>query len=289
LYKSIKNYFEYYPTLPEDAIWGYRLSASGHTSFRAGAAYPPPRHPPEHAFTWERGRRLSAMQLVGIRSGAGLLEWEDNHQELGPGDCFVLCPGVWHRYRPDTAVGWTEDWFELRGRVMDALMPGPFAGHPVVHIPINRPFWQQFADFHRICGQRSRASHGIAAGHARALFAEVCAAMNPGEPDPAEVRFYASAREALLAGHPVADIASSMGMSYPRFHRRFKAVAGLPPKEYHAQVRHSRAEALLLGNRLSIKEIAAQLGFHSPAHFSVEFKKRSAQSPSAWLRRNSTA
>ena len=289
MYKSIKDYFEYYPTLPEDAIWGFRLSASGHTRFRAGAAYPPPRHPAEHAFTWERGRRLSAMQVIGIHSGAGLLEWDGGIQRLGPGDCFVLCPGVWHRYRPDAEVGWTEDWFELRGRVMEALMPGPFARHPVVHIPVDRAFWQRFAEFHRICRRRSRASHGIAAGNALALFAEVRAAVDPGEPDTAEVRFYSAARESLLAGHNVADIAASMGMSYPQFHRRFKTVAGLPPKEYHAQVRHSRAEALLLGGRLSIKEIAAQLGFHSPAHFSVEFKKRSGRAPSAWLHRNSSA
>ena len=289
MYKSINDYFDYYPTLPEDAIWGFRLSASGHTTILAGAEYPPPRHPDDHAFTWERGRRLSAMQVVGIHSGAGLLEWEGGRQRLGAGDCFVLCPGVWHRYRPDAETGWTEDWFELRGRVMDVLMPGPFAARPVVHIPVDRPFWQRFAEFHRICLQRSRASHGIAAGHARALWAEVCAAMNPGEPDPEEVRFYSEAREALLAGHPVAEIAKSMGISYPQFHRRFKAVAGLPPKEYHAQVRHARAEALLLEDRLSIKEIAAQLGFHSPAHFSVEFKKRSGHPPSAYrMNLNST-
>jgi len=284
LYKSIKSYFEYYPTLPEDAIWGFRLSASGHTRFRKGAAYPPPSHPAEHAFSWERGRRLSAMQVIGIHSGAGLLEWDGGRQRLGPGDCFVLCPGIWHRYRPDAELGWTEDWFELRGRVIDTLMPGPFAGHPVVQIPIDRPFWRRFADFHTTCRQRSRASHGIAAGHARALLAEVCAAAGQGEPDSAAVHFYAEAREALLAGHPVAGIAASMGMSYLQFHRKFKAVAGLPPKEYHAQVRHSRAEALLLGDRLSIKEIAAQLGFHSAAHFSVEFKKRAGRSPSDWMR-----
>ena len=287
MYKSIKDYFEYYPELPEDAIWGFRLSASGHTRFASGVGYPPPQHPAEHAFTWERGRRLSALQVIGIHSGAGLLEWASGRHQLAPGDCIVLCPGVWHRYRPDAAVGWTENWFELRGRVIDALMPGPFAEHPVVHLPTERAFWQRFADLHTLCRQRSRASHGIAAGHARALFAEVRAAAEPGEPNPADLRFYAQARAALLDGRPVVQCATSLGMSYPQFYRRFKAVAGVSPKEYHAQVRHSRAEALLLRGGLSIKEIATQLGFHSPAHFAVEFKKRAGQTPSVWSRRQS--
>jgi AraC-like DNA-binding protein len=38
----------------------------------------------------------------------------------------------------------------------------------------------------------------------------------------------------------------------------------------------------LLDGGLSIKEIAARLGFHSPAHFSVEFKKRVGQSPAVY-------
>jgi AraC-like DNA-binding protein len=65
-------------------------------------------------------------------------------------------------------------------------------------------------------------------------------------------------------------------------------VAGLHPKKYHAQVRHSRAEALLFGGRLSIKEIAVRLGFHSAAHFSVEFKKRAGRAPSIWMRQSDT-
>ena len=34
---------------------------------------------------------------------------------------MLLFPGVWHRYRPSPAVGWSESWIELGGRQIDEL------------------------------------------------------------------------------------------------------------------------------------------------------------------------
>jgi hypothetical protein len=95
----------------EDA-WGIHLSAIGHTAITAGQEYPPRRHPSGRAFAWERGRVLPALQLVLIRSGRGEIEWTRERHRIAAGQGFLLLPGQWHRYRPDPATGWEEDWFE---------------------------------------------------------------------------------------------------------------------------------------------------------------------------------
>lgn len=285
MYKSIMNYFAYYPRIPDDSAWGFRVSASGYTRFESGLNYPPSDHPQDHHFTWKSGRVLAALQVIGIREGAGVIEWAGGRRALRAGDCMVIVPGLWHRYRPDASGGWTEDWFELRGRVIDALPLDVFKRQPFTHIPRDDPFWRRFEEFHEVCRTRPAGSHDMAAGLARALFASVRAAADApagGGARRADTEFYEAARERLMAGEPVAEVARTMGLSYPHFYRRFKAVARLSPKEYHAQIRHSRAEVLLLTDRYSIKEIASKLGFHSAAHFSVEFKKRAKKAPAQW-------
>lgn len=283
MYKPINNYFEYYPAVPEESVWGVRVSASGHTHFGSGINYPPSDHPKDHAFSWENGRTLLTLQLIAIREGAGEIEWTGGRRELKAGDCIVLCPGVWHRYRPDFFMGWVEDWFELRGSVVDALPLDQFRQEPVVRIPPDEIFWRRFDDLHEVCRQRTLGCNGVAAGLGRALLATVIAAALSGRDSAhGDSALYVAARQRLLSGYSVTETASALGMSYPNFHRRFKAVARLSPKEYHAQIRHIRAEALLRSSHLSIKEIASQLGFHSAAHFSVEFKKRSGLAPAHW-------
>lgn len=285
MYKSIMNYFEYYPRIPDDSAWGFRVSASGYTRFESDLNYPPANHPQDHHFTWESGRMLAALQVIGIREGAGVIEWGGGRHTLRAGDCMVIVPGVWHRYRPDALGGWTEDWFELRGRVIDSLPLDVFKRQPFTHIPRDDPFWRRLEEFHDICRTRPAGGRDIAAGLARAMIASVRAAADTtagSGAQRADAEFYESARERLMAGESVAEIAHAMGLSYPHFYRRFKAVARLSPKEYHAQIRHYRAEVLLLTGRFSIKEIASKLGFHSAAHFSVEFKKRAKKAPAQW-------
>jgi hypothetical protein len=46
-------------------------------------------------------------------------------QVVACGTVFILFPGVWHRYAPDSAVGWTEHWLECQGPAFgEALRTG---------------------------------------------------------------------------------------------------------------------------------------------------------------------
>jgi len=53
----------------------------------------------------------------------------------------------------------------------------------------------------------------------------------------------------------------------------------LTPKDYVGQIRMARAEEMLAGTELSVKEVAARLGYHSASHFSLDFKRAHGVSP----------
>ncbi len=80
----------------------------------------------------------------------------------------------------------------------------------------------------------------------------------------------------------IKQIARDLGVCYPTLHRHFNAETGLSPKQYFEQVRLARAAELLTASRLSIKEIAASLGYYSAFHFSHHFKLNKGMAPSIW-------
>jgi hypothetical protein len=61
--------------------------------------------------------------MIYVHSGQGTFESSASKtRKIGPGTIFILFPGIWHRYRPDFATGWTESWIELNGPNMDQFL-----------------------------------------------------------------------------------------------------------------------------------------------------------------------
>ena len=72
-------------------------------------------------------------------------------------------------------------------------------------------------------------------------------------------------------------------MSPSHFAHRFRAVARVSPMRYLRDVRLDAARTRLLGNGVRVSEVAIEVGFESPAHFTREFKRRFGVSPSKSL------
>lgn len=195
---------------------------------------------------------------------------------------FLLPPGCWHRYRPDPAVGWTEDWIELKGLTVEAWLKNGILDAEPVKIGKESSFWQWFKDVHSVCLAHRQGFRATAAGLAMALLASVIAESEDAVSGPDVTDTTRQARALLLAGHDVASVARKLGISYPTLYRHFKKATGLGPKEYAREIRLARAEDLISGTKLSIKEIAEHLGFYSASHLSLEFKKSKGFSPAHW-------
>lgn len=78
------------------------------------------------------------------------------------------------------------------------------------------------------------------------------------------------------------DLAAEAGLSARQLQRRFKASTGMTVFEYRNHRRMQIAGHMLREQGMPIKEVAYDLGFSSPYHFSREFKNRMGLPPSEY-------
>jgi AraC family transcriptional regulator len=76
------------------------------------------------------------------------------------------------------------------------------------------------------------------------------------------------------------------GMSMYHFARTFKRVTGVTPHRYVLNVRIEHAKVLLLQGKLTLAEIASQVGFFDQSHFTSSFKQLVGVTPHTILRQN---
>ena len=80
----------------------------------------------------------------------------------------------------------------------------------------------------------------------------------------------------------VASLASELHVSAAHLRMLFNGALGVSPKHFVLQQRIQKAISLLKTNYFTIAEVADQVGFSDPKHFSVQFKKITGISPRAF-------
>jgi AraC family transcriptional regulator of arabinose operon len=101
-----------------------------------------------------------------------------------------------------------------------------------------------------------------------------------GEADERLERVTDYIRSTLHEAPDYQKLARLANLSYCQLFRLFKRHLNLSPQHYIEHQRIEYAKRLLGLNHLSIKEIAAQLGFDNPLYFSRRFQKATGLSPS---------
>jgi AraC-like DNA-binding protein len=77
----------------------------------------------------------------------------------------------------------------------------------------------------------------------------------------------------------VADLADLAGMSASTFHRHFRAATSMTPIQFQKQIRLQEARILLRTQATTAAEVAYQVGYTSPAHFTREYHKAFGRTP----------
>ncbi|MEN6496359.1 MAG: AraC family transcriptional regulator [Thermoguttaceae bacterium] len=285
---SRMEFYRYLPLSERDAQWGIYVTGAGTSSVQPFSPYPVRTHPRAYHLVWEQGRVLPEYQVLYITQGKGEFESATaGRRAVAAGTVILLFPGEWHRYRPYEETGWDEYWVSYNGDYPERLVRHGFLSpdDPVLGIGLDESLlglYQGVLDRVRAEPVGYQQLIGSNVLELLAMTLALVRSQRSSDRDEALVR-----EAKLLLQQPNSlvhnvHLARSMHISGAQYRRLFKEHPGLSPYQYYNQMRIHRAKELLRGTSLSVKEIAGQLCFESPYHFSKVFKKASGCSPTEW-------
>jgi len=222
--------------------------------------------------------------LILTLDGQGRFRHRDGQTTCGPGDAALLRPSTMHEYGvAHGAQNWELLWAHF---------------HP-------RPHWAEFLDW-------PAEGPGLSVVHLGDAFPSTEAAMQRANLAQDDLLAMAALEEALIRCWRVAspnqrrlrddrirrivadlsvnlrlatnleELARRVNLSPSRLSHLFVEELGVTPRAYAERLRIDRARQLLEHTGLSIREIAAEIGFESEFYFSNRFRKSTGVSPTAW-------
>ena len=80
------------------------------------------------------------------------------------------------------------------------------------------------------------------------------------------------------------QLAAQAGLSKFHFQRLFKGAVGVSPSRYHINLRMNVARQLLRETKMSVVDVALEVGYANPSHFAQLFRRETGLSPSDYRR-----
>lgn len=289
---AAKNtFFRYLPVSPGDKQWGLFVPTAGYSWTPARSPdYPLAQHPSAYHFQWQQGRILQEFQLLYIIRGEGVFESAAaGCLPIKAGDVFVLFPGIWHRYAPNPETGWDEYWIGFDGDVPRRLMQQNILSPktPVFSPGLGRPWHEMFTRAIEVLELEPVGHPQLLAGLTFEILTRLHVLGREEKlADPLDNAVVCKAKylvmERLKEKIDWEELAGELHVSYSSLRHAFQQYTGFSLYQYQLQLRLNKAKSLLNGTQLSVKEIAGQIGFDCPYHFSTLFKRKTGLSPVAW-------
>lgn len=245
------------------------------------------------------GRIIFDYELVLILKGKGKWTCEDESRPYGPNDLLFIPPFVPHAFSAE--AGSSE-------HVAVHFDFAPDCPPPVSGLDRRRPYHVQFTHALQIARQQRlfaghRVEHALrdiveehnssetlgaarASVHLAGVLLSLLSASQAPRSSSGQARDHA--RVESIVSHMRGHLGESLdhrefervsGLSTSRLQAVFREVTGYPPLDYLRRLRVEEARRLLADPRLSVKEIAARIGFRDTSHFSKVFRRIDGLSP----------
>jgi AraC-like DNA-binding protein len=225
-----------------------------------------------------------------ILEGEGRFETGGNEYLLGPGQGFLICPGVVARYEADESRPWRYCWIGFDGiKAASLLKQAGLSNEEPIFGSADLPLFESLTD-------RMTASRHMAAGRDMLLtgllylWLSAIAEARPPEQETAPVRsrerYVAQVVQFIERNYEsritVADIAGFVGLQRSYLNALFQETVGCSIRQHLIAYRMRRAGELLSATSLSIGDIARSVGYDDPLLFSKMFRKTMGTSPTGY-------
>ncbi|MFZ4582264.1 MAG: helix-turn-helix domain-containing protein [Paludibacter sp.] len=286
--------FKYTTLSDQDLELNLHLTVVGVLDIHPGTIYPlKAGHPSRYWFNLEKGRILQEYQFIYVSDGYGVFQNRHRTYRINPGSMILLIPGEWHRYRPLKSTGWKTHYIGFNGEMTNKLLKRIFftPENPIQNIGLNAEILEYFNKIYNLTMDEKPGYHQVCVGLLIAYISQIIAILKYKEFEGTDIEIKIKQASFMLNERVYQEVdavklAEELNMGYSYFRKMFTKYTGLPPVQYHLQLRIRRAQILLTTTNKTIKEIAYELGFESAFYFSRIFKEKSELSPAEYRKNN---
>ena len=224
--------------------------------------------------------------ILYLLSGNGCFSLGDHTLPLVSGQCCFIPCGSTARYWSEGE--WEYVWIEFEGELFDEIL-SKVAFSP--ENPVCKATEEQAALFVDI-SNRKYSSHGGEYYYTLGLAVQLLSSLAISHPSEKQLAEDGSMRSVLAFIHSnlyradlsVEYLAQVTGVGRTTLYHRFKKEVGCSPSEYIQKRRISTARHLLRTEKMSVRSVAAAVGYDDPLYFSRVFHKATKCSPTHYRR-----
>ncbi|NRA37058.1 MAG: helix-turn-helix transcriptional regulator [Planctomycetes bacterium] len=217
--------------------------------------------------------------LQFVYEGEIELSYNSKHYVLAAPYVWPCNPGP-HIYFTSTGASWYHFHIAVTGPLVDRWLEQKL--WPDAPLPVQSPE-MLYHDWQKLLGYSSGTVQAPWQ-HQRAVntLEKILLDIVPENDVQQKPTWLAEAQELLERGLDQKSVAKKIGLAVSTFRRQFTDLCHVCPQDWLAQLRIDRARQLLTESPLTVSEIAFELDFYDPAHFSRYFKTRVGLSPMAY-------
>jgi len=228
--------------------------------------------------------------LIYCVDGLGYASTPDWSGRIEAGEVLLLPQGVVHRYHADATNPWTIYWVHFQGSstaIFNQYLGYREAGMPVARVGVSPQLTAHFRglmEVHRT-GYSTRAFIN-AANQLRHLLTQIALEMRRAQAI-SQHSFNLEAVQRFMLENlsqqlELDTLAAAAKLSKYHFSNKYKALTGYSPIKHFLNMKMEHACHLLDTGDLSVKAVAAALGYDDPLYFSRLFNKTVGMSPRSY-------